>query len=371
MGGEQQKKTQDVMARPEERGVTYTAADGQEVRLTFEIVKKYLVQGKGELVTVQELMYFLNICRARRLNPLVKDCYLIKYSDDPAAIVTSIDFFRKRARVQVDCGGWQKGVIVRTKDGKLRDSFGLVDEGETLVGGWFEAQPEGWKKPFRLEVNLAGYIKKTRDGKITRFWEETNQPTMIAKVAEAQGLRTLWPDEFQTLFSAEEGVVPIFEIPEAIDIETHGRFDELIAEKKMSPEDKKLFDGYMDFQAKKNKVEIETLKGMAERDFANFMEYFKVFKAKAEPEAKPKTPVTEKEKAPAEKRAKEKREEETGPPEGGFFEKLPKLKCPNTGDMRLVDFCKTKCSYIVGCPSYEGYLEETNKLRGEGEKPVT
>lgn len=325
MGGEPQKK-QEVLARPEERGVVYQAADGQEVRLTFDIVKKYLVQGKGELVTVQELMYFLNICRARRLNPLVKDCYLIKYSEDPAAIVTSIDFFRKRARVQKDCCGWQKGVIVRTKDGKLRDSFGLVDEGETLVGGWFEAQPELWKKPFRLEVNLAGYIKKTRDGKITRFWQEENQPTMIAKVAEAQGLKTLWPDEFQAIFTAEEGTVPVFEIPEAIDMETHGRFEELIAEKKMSPEDKKLFDDYMEFQAKKNKVDVETLKGMAERDFANFMEYFKVFKTKTESEAKSKTPVTEKEKPPAEKKTKEKQETETKPPETTLFEKPAELK---------------------------------------------
>jgi len=317
-------KKQEVMARSDERAVTYTAADGQEVRLTFEIVKKYLVQGKGELVTVQELMYFLNICRARRLNPLIKDCYLIKYSDDPAAIVTSIDFFRKRARVQKDCSGWQKGVIVRTKDGKLRDSFGVVDEGEVLVGGWFEAQPEGWKKPFRLEVNLAGYIKKTRSGEITKFWQVENQPTMIAKVAEAQGLKTLWPDEFQTLFTAEEGAVPVFEIPEAIDMETHGRFEELIAEKKMSPEDLKLFDEYLEFQAKKNKVEVETLKGMAEKDFVNFMEYFKVFKAKLEGGVVKSKTAAEKEKAPEEKKMEDK--PDLNPPGGGLFEKPAEIK---------------------------------------------
>jgi len=126
-----------------DRAVTYQAADGQEVKLTPDIVKKYLVQGKGELVTVQELMYFLNICRARKLNPLVKDCYLVKYSENEgAAIITSVDFFRKRARAQKDCKGWKKGVIVRTKEGQVKDSFGLVLPDETIVGGWFEAQPE-------------------------------------------------------------------------------------------------------------------------------------------------------------------------------------------------------------------------------------
>jgi phage recombination protein Bet len=311
---EQQKKGQDVAVRPDEKAVVYQAADGQEVRLSVDIVKKYLVQGDSSLVTLQEFMYFLNICRARRLNPLTKDCYLIKYSADPAAIVTSIDFFRKRARVQKDCVGWDKGVIVRTKDGHLRDSHGLVDEGEKLVGGWFEAQPTGWNKPFRLEVNLAGYLKRTKEGKLTRFWQEENQPTMIAKVAEAQGLRTLWPDEFQAIFTAEEGAVPVFEIPEAIDLETHGRFAELIAEKKFSAEDQDLFEEYCEFQAKKNKVSSEELKSMAERDFTNFMEYFKVFKNKKEAEQKSKTPVTDKQKSP-EKPPEEKKE--AAPPQSG------------------------------------------------------
>lgn len=329
----EQAKKQEVAVRQEERAVKYLAADGQEVTLTIDTVKRYLVQGDSSLVTIQELMYFLNICRARRLNPLTKDCYLIKYSADPAAIITSIDFFRKRARVQKDCPGWQKGVILRTKEGKLRDSFGLVDEGETLVGGWFEAQPTGWAKPFRLEVNLSGYIKKTRDGKITRFWEEANQPTMIAKVAEAQGLRTLWPDEFQAIFTAEEGAVPVFEIPEAIDIETHGRFEELVAEKKLSKEDQALFEEYMEFQAKKNKVDIEALQGMAERDFTNFMEYFKVFKGKKEAEQKSKTSVTDKEK-------------ETEKPQEGKKMEPP----PGAGPGQLFD--------------------QNKDVRGEGEKPT-
>ena len=109
-------ETKVLTAPKEEKAVVYAAADGQEVRLTPEIVKKYLVQGKGELVTVPELMYFLNICRARRLNPLVKDCYLVKYTEkENAAIITSVDFFRKRARAQKDCNGWKKGVIVRRK----------------------------------------------------------------------------------------------------------------------------------------------------------------------------------------------------------------------------------------------------------------
>lgn len=183
--------------------VKYESKDGQEITLTPETVQRYLVRGSGK-ISGQETMYFLGICKSRGLNPFKGDAYLIKYGNDPAAIITSIDFFRARARKQPDCQGWKKGIIVQKKDGGLRYSNGLILEGEKLVGGWFEAQPKGWYEPFTLEVNLNGYIKKTRQGETTKFWSPENQPTMIAKVAESQGLRTLWPDEFQGLYDDSE-----------------------------------------------------------------------------------------------------------------------------------------------------------------------
>jgi len=183
--------------------VQYESRDGQQITLSWEIIKRYLVAGKSELVTRQELMYFMGTCKSRGLNPFIKDCYLIKYDHNPAAIITSIDFFRKRARAQKDCKGWRKGVILmRGKDIIYSDGLMLPDD--VLLGGWFEAKPEGWDTPFRHEVNLAGYIKRKSDGSITKFWSKENQPSQIAKVAESQGLRILWPDEFQDLYTPEE-----------------------------------------------------------------------------------------------------------------------------------------------------------------------
>lgn len=188
----------------EKNVVTYEARDGQQVKLSFDTIKRYLVQGHPEWVTNQELVYFMGICRSRALNPFAKDCYLLKFSErDPAAIITAIDYFRKRAKVQKDCKGWSRGIIVE-RDGEVVYSNGLMLESDTLLGGWFEAQPEGWEKPYKLEVNLKGYIKKKRDGSVTSFWSKDNQPSQIAKVAESQGLRTIWPDEFQQLYTPEE-----------------------------------------------------------------------------------------------------------------------------------------------------------------------
>src|SRR5574343_1403229 len=199
-----------------EKGIVkYNDRSGNEVTLSFNIIRNFLVTGKRDLVTEQELMFFMGICKARGLNPFAKDCYLVKYTPhEPAAIIVSIDFYRSRARAQADCEGWQVGVICLKKDGELRYSNGLVLKDEELVGGWFEARPKGWAIPRKLEVNLSGFIKKKVDGSITAFWAPEKQAMMIAKVAESQELRMCWPQEFQGTYTAEERSVD----PETIDI---------------------------------------------------------------------------------------------------------------------------------------------------------
>lgn len=198
-------KALQATTKDPQKVVAYEAADGQRIELTAEIVKKYLVSGKPELITIQELVYFLNICKARRLNPLVKDCYLVKYDQSPAAIITSIDFYRKQARAQQDNKGWQKGLILwDEKEKQQLRTNGIMVPGYQLIGAWFKAKPAGWEVDFDLEVNLSGYIKKTRDGNPTQFWSKENQPSQIMKVAEAQGLRTVWPGLFQNIYEESE-----------------------------------------------------------------------------------------------------------------------------------------------------------------------
>lgn len=325
-----------VPAATGERAIVYQAADGQEVKLSYDIVKKYLVQGKADLVTMQEFMYFMNICKARKLNPLVKDCYLIKYGAEPAAIVTSIDFFRKRARAQKDCKGWKKGVLVKTKDGQVRDSYGLVMDDETLVGGWFEATPEGWLNPFRLEVNLKGYLKKTSEGKITKFWQEENQPTMIAKVVESQGLRMLWPDEFQQLYEEAEvsvtdggnGGSPFIDVgttePDpAADLKA---FEESIPK----GTDLALLDAFVAINAKNNKTTPDNVRAEASKRLAEFWKFYGAW-AKQE-QAKANT-NGKKEKAKAE------------------ATEVLSGACPNNGDSYKESFC-AGCPDRAGCPAW-------------------
>ena len=324
----------------ETKEITYTAADGNEIKLTPEMVRKYLVQGHGEMITIQEMIYFLNLCRSRKLNPFIKDCYLIKYSaSDPAAVVTSIDYFRKRARAQKDCKGWKSGIIVKDTEGKVKDTAGLLQDGEILLGGWFEACPDGWTEPLRLEVNLRGYIKKKQDGSVTRFWSPDNQPSQIHKVAESQGLRRLWPDEFQGIYSEEE-------------IAREGRIgvvDVIVEEKPDLSEAIKEFDAttgtygkelkkYLTVCANYFKKSVDEIKAEAIKDLPNFLNNLEKW-----------TKLQEQKGGKKEKSATDR--------EPAFVlaetEEMAPGECPNNrGITYTKNHCDNDCPSREGCPIY-------------------
>lgn len=334
----------------EEKGVCkYSSRDGQEITLSFQSIKNYLVSGNREKVTDQELIYFMGVCKSRGLNPFKKDAYLIKYGDDPAAIVTSIDYFRSRARAQKDCVGWKKGIVVEGPEG-VRDSAGLIKEGEKLLGGFFEATPHGWKDPFRLEVNLKGYIKKTKDGRVTKFWSEDNQPSQIAKVAESQGLRTLWPDEFQGVY--EETEIRAADInmaagengtyttdPEPINTE---KFDRLTKEKVFRPE---RLNEFIKLAAEIQGISEDAIKAAAQDQFDDFWSQFMAWAIEQEKTTAPEASTTENGKAEGKDKLELK---------GEAKQKPDKVLCPNSDKDVKVVLCD-KCKSRTNCPAWDGF----------------
>ena len=189
------------------REMVYNLANGEEMRLSMQVVKKYLVQGRAEFVTEQELVYFMHECKARKLNPFLKECWLIKYSPkDNAQIVESIHHKRNRARRHPDCQGWSKGILYVDEKGEVNQSIYpmLPSDDCRLIGGWFSATPKGWTEPFFHSVSLASVIKRKKDGGLTAFWTAEKQPQQVMKVAESQGLSALWGDEIGNAVIPEE-----------------------------------------------------------------------------------------------------------------------------------------------------------------------
>lgn len=180
-------------------------SNGEEVRLSFGMVKRYLVNGGGN-VTDQEVVMFLNLCRFQHLNPFLKECYLIKYGNFDASIVVSKDVFIKRAGRNSNYDGMEGGIIVlNTQTGQIAEREGsfYLDGIEQLVGGWCKVHLKNISYPIYKSVRLQDYEGKTKDGKPNSMWQSKGA-TMIAKVAQMQALREAFPEDLGGMYAQEE-----------------------------------------------------------------------------------------------------------------------------------------------------------------------
>ena len=79
------------MQQQNNKGVEVIKTDSGEIKLSIQTIRQYLVNGQGN-VTDQEAMMFLGLCKGQKLNPFIKEAYLIKYGDkQPATMVVSKD----------------------------------------------------------------------------------------------------------------------------------------------------------------------------------------------------------------------------------------------------------------------------------------
>lgn len=187
--------------------LTTFSVDGNEVKLSPQIVRKYLVSGNPEAVTDQEIVYYINLCKAQGLNPFIKDSYLIKYgTKNPAQMVVSKDTYFKRAEKMPNYDGMNAGVIVMNREsGEVvyRSGAFYLKKREELVGGWAEVFKKDISHPTRIEVEFDEYAGRTQTGALNSQWS-TKGATMIRKVACAQALREAYPNAFQQLYIADE-----------------------------------------------------------------------------------------------------------------------------------------------------------------------
>ena len=173
----------------------YTMADGQV--LTADTVRNYLVSGNGN-VTDQEVVMFIELCKAQHLNPFIREAYLIKFGNSPANIVVGKDVFVKRAYRNPDYEGMRAGIVVVDKTGDVKEREGsLKAPGETLIGGWCEVYIKNKKHPIKSIVSLEEYSKAQST------WKSMPM-VMIRKVAMVTALREAFPEDLQGMYDASE-----------------------------------------------------------------------------------------------------------------------------------------------------------------------
>lgn len=183
---------------------------GSHVELDLDFVKRYLVRGRSDLTTDQELVFFMNTCKMQNLNPLVSgEVYLIKYSkDDPAQMVVGKDAFLRRAYSDPNYLCKQDGITVQRGNQIIQKEGCCLYPGETLVGGWCRVtyMRAGKERTAFREVALSEYNKGQANWK-------SKPSTMINKVAVSQCIRDAFPKDYEGVYSEEEmvasGAIPV------------------------------------------------------------------------------------------------------------------------------------------------------------------
>lgn len=182
--------------------------DGNKVRLTPSIVQEYIV-GTDAQITLPEFKFFTELCKARKLNPFLKEAYCIKYGKDPAQIVVGKDAILKRAINNPAFNGMESGIIVLTAQGEVVERKGTFKlPTEMLVGGWAKVFRRNWDYPTYCSVGFEEVAQKKSDGSLNRNWA-TKGATMVEKVAKVRALRETFVEELGGMYEAEEMNVEI------------------------------------------------------------------------------------------------------------------------------------------------------------------
>lgn len=195
------------VAEKKELTVTYEV-DGNVIKLTPSIVQDYIV-GTDAAITLQEFKFFTELCKARKLNPFLREAYCIKYGKNPAQIVVGKDAILKRAILNPAFNGMESGVIVLTDKGEVverKGSFKLPTE--KIVGGWAKVYRKNWEFPTYCSVSFDEVAQKKSDGTLNSNWSGKGA-TMVEKVAKVRALRETFIEDLGGMYEADEQNVEI------------------------------------------------------------------------------------------------------------------------------------------------------------------
>jgi len=173
----------------------------ESVELTINIVKKYI----NEKVTDEEAYRFIQLCKARHLNPFLGQIHLIKKEfTGMAKTVVGKDAFMEQAVRHPQYDGFEAGIIIKVK-GKTgtEDRPGaFYEDDEKLMGGWAKVYRKDQKYCTESRVSMKEY----NSGQAS--WNKM-PATMIRKVAIVQALREAFVTELSGMYDSSEVGVEI------------------------------------------------------------------------------------------------------------------------------------------------------------------
>lgn len=188
---------------------TVFEVNGEEVKLSGNIIKQYLVSGDAE-VTDQEVIMFLQLCKYQKLNPFLNEAYLVKFTnkngkDKPAQIIVSKEAFMKRAETHEQYDGFEAGIIVE-RNGEVVEIEGAVSlDKDKLLGGWAKVFRKDRSRPVSVRISEKEFNKRQST------WNAMPL-TMMRKTAVVNAMREAFPDNLGAMYTEEEqGTTPSIE----------------------------------------------------------------------------------------------------------------------------------------------------------------
>ena len=206
MANEKSELKEVKKTEPNDKGLVVYQVAGQELKLSYQIVRDFLTKGGGN-VTDQDLVQFISICKFNQLNPFLNEAYLVKFGTAPAQMIVSKEALMKRAEQCETYDGIQGGVIVMRSGEQVELEGCFYLEKDILVGGWAKVYRKDRKYPIVSKILLGEYDKKQST------WNE-KKSTMISKVAKVQALREAFPTQLGAMYTAEEKGVQDVEFEE-------------------------------------------------------------------------------------------------------------------------------------------------------------
>lgn len=181
--------------------VKYEDTEGREVVLTRDDVINTI--SSNPRITDKEIKLFIELARAQRLNPFIKEIFITKYGDYPATFIVGKDVFTKRAQANPLFKGMQAGIIVQRGNAVDQREGSAMFGDEMLLGGWCKVYVQGYDVPIYDSVSFNEYAARKSDGSLNAMWA-SKPATMIRKVAIVHALREAFPSDFQGLYDQSE-----------------------------------------------------------------------------------------------------------------------------------------------------------------------
>jgi len=131
---------------------------------------------------------FLQISKAFNLNPFKREIHISKYGDN-LSIITGYEVYIKRAERTGQLDGWNATTSGTVEANDLKATVTIYRKDRS--------------HPFVWEALYSECVQKTREGKVTKFWEKA--AFMTKKVAISQGFRLCFSDELAGMpYTADE-----------------------------------------------------------------------------------------------------------------------------------------------------------------------